>query len=238
MRYPSRMGRYMFLAAAFAVVGCAKSKSADKSPVEPGSSGNAATLSSPTAPTKETPPTRDPEAATIEDTSARGPLPPGDLTPKGGDEGKATVTDTAGGGGSKNTESMKPKDVKELGKSSAALGTTDHGELFDQLAVKVQSARLGAKASTDLSTAVAAKTAELDACYRARKPNTKRSGTIELVFNVDADGNLSSVALRASTMQNKELVECVKDVTKLVKLDKSLISTKTTKASVVIAFGS
>jgi hypothetical protein len=238
------MGRYTFLAMALMFVGCAKSKSADKSPVEPGSSGSTATLTSPTRDeatrdqqTRESETTKETGAATIEDTAAHAPLPPDDMTPKGGND--QASGGGGGGSGSKNTESVKPKDVKELGKSSAALGTTDHGELFDQLAVKVESAKLGAKASTDLSTAVAAKTSDLDACYaNARKANAKLAGSIELVFSVDADGNISSVTVKSSSVKNKALEACVKNVTKLVKLDKSLISAKTTKASVVIAFGS
>ena len=215
------MGRYTCLAVALTFAGCAKSKSADKTPVEPGASGSTATLKSPT---------QDTETTKIEDTAAQAPLPPDDLTPKGGESGNAA----------KNTESMtKPQDAKELGKSSAALGTTDHGELFEQLAVKVEWAKLGTKASTELSTAVAGKTTDLDACYaNARKANAKLAGSIELVFSVDAAGNISSVTVKSSTVKSKELEACVKGVTKLVKVDKSLISAKTTKASVVIAFGS
>jgi hypothetical protein len=213
------MGRYTCLAVALTFAGCAKGKSADKSPVDPGSSGNTPTL---TSPMKDTEPTK------IDETAAPAPLPPDDLTPKGGE-----------GGGPPSTESTRPKDAKELGKSSAALGTTDHGELFDQLAVKVESAKLGTKASTELSTAIAGKTTDLDACYaNARKTNAKLAGSIELAFSVDAAGNISSVTVKSSTVKSKELETCVKDVTKLVKLDKSLISTKTTKATVVIAFGS
>jgi hypothetical protein len=202
------MGRYTCLAVALSFAGCAKSKSADKTPVEPSATGSTATLKSPT---------QDTETTKIEDTAAQAPLPPDDLTPKGGES----------------------QDAKELGKSSAALGTTDHGELFDELAVKVESAKLGTKASTELSTAIAGKTTDLDACYvSARKANAKLAGSIELVFSVDADGNISSVTVKSSSVKSKALEACVKDVTKLVKVDKSLISTKTTKATVVIAFGS
>lgn len=212
------MGRYTCLAVALMFAGCAKSKSADKSPVEPGASGRTATLKSPTQET---------ETTRTEETAAEAPLPPDDLTPKGGEASAA-----------KDSTSAKPVDTKELGKSSAALGTTDHGELFDELAVKVESAKLGAKASTELSTAVAGKTTDLDACYaNARKVNAKLAGSIELAFSVDANGNISSVTVKSSTVKNKALETCVKDVTKLVKLDKSLISAKTTKATVVIAFG-
>lgn len=232
------MGRYTCLAMALLFTGCAaKSKSADKSPVEPGGASGGA-VGGGESPKQDEPP-HDIVTAVTTDTAANAPLPPDDLTPKGG-EGGAPDTHQANGGGSKNTESMtKPKDAKELGKSSAALGTTDHGELFDQLAVKVASAKLGAKASTELSTAVASKTTDLDACYaNARKANAKLAGKLELVFNVDADGNISSVTVKSSTVKSKELESCVKDVAKLVKLDKSLITTKTTKASVVIEFGS
>lgn len=228
------MGRNLCLAAALVFVGCAKGKSADKSPVDPGSSGagNAA------APHDE--PVHDPQTTVTTDTAATTPLPPDDLSPKGGGN-ESVHQDKAkeSGGGSKNTTATKPGDAKELGKSSAALGTTDHGELFDPLAVKIASAKLGTKASTELSTAVAGKTTDLDACYaNARKANAKLAGAVELVFNVDADGNVSSVTVQSSTVKSKELETCVKDVAKLVKLDKSLITTKTTKASVVIVFGS
>jgi hypothetical protein len=212
------MGRLTCLAVALTFAGCAKSKSADKSPVEPGASGSTAT---PSAPMQDT------ETTKAEDTAAPAPLPPDDLTPKGGEDEKRPAAAAA------------KSDTKELGKSSAALGTTDHGELFDQLAVKVESAKLGAKASTELSTAVAGKTTDLDACFaNARKGNAKLAGSIELAFSVDAAGNVSSVTVKSSTVKSKELETCVKDVTKLVKLDKSLISAKTTKATVVIAFGS
>jgi hypothetical protein len=212
------MGRFTCLAVALSFAGCAKSKSADKSPVEPAPSGSTTTLMSPT---------QESETTRSDDTAAPAPLPPDDLTPKGGEVEKRPEAAAA-----------KP-DTKELGKSSAALGTTDHGELFDQLAVKVESAKLGTKASTELSNAVAGKTTDLDACYaNARKANAKLAGSIELAFSVDAAGNISSVAVKSSTVKSKELEACVKDVAKLVKLDKSLISTKTTKATVVIAFGS
>lgn len=226
------MGRYTCLAAALVIAGCAKGKSADKSPREPGPSGGEAATAV-EAPHADTAATADTKA------TATAPLPPDDLTPKGGEGGHPPDTQqqqTSGDG--KNTESMKPKDVKELGKSSAALGTTDHGELFDELAVKVESAKLGTKASSELSTAVAGKTTDLDACYaNARKANAKLAGSIELVFTIDAEGNVSAVSVKSSTVKNKELETCVKGVAKLVKLDKSLIATKTTKASVVIAFG-
>lgn len=223
------MGRHLCLAAALLFVGCAKSKSAEKTAAtEPtNASGSAAEA-----------PMHDQQTAVTTDTAANAPLPADDLTPKGG-EG-STHDSASGGGANKNNESMtKPKDARELGKSSAALGTTDHGELFEQLAVKVASAKLGAKTSTELSSAVAGKTTDLDACYaNARKANAKLSGKVELVFTVDADGNTSGVAVKSSTVKNQELETCVKDVAKLVKLDKSLITTKTTKASVVIEFGS
>lgn len=231
------MGRHLCLAAALMFVGCAKSKSADKTAVEPGPSGGAVgAVGGGVAPKQDEKPA-DTQTTVTTDTAAHTPLPPDDLTPKGGDVPHDTAS---GGGGSKNTESMtKPKDARELGKSSAALGTTDHGELFEQLAVKVASAKLGAKPSTELSTAVAGKTTDLDACYaNARKTNTKLAGKLELLFSVDADGNVSSVTVKSSTVKSKDLETCVKDVAKLVKVDKSLITTKTTKASVVIEFGS
>jgi hypothetical protein len=211
------MGRFTCFAVALSFAGCAKSRPADKSPVEPGASGSITTLTAPMQ-----------DKTTVEDTAAPAPLPPDDLTPKGGEVEKRPEAAAAAN-----------PDTKELGKSSAALGTTDHGELFDQLAVKVESAKLGAKASPELSTAVAGKTTELDTCYaNARKGNAKLAGSIEIVFSVDAAGNISSVTVKSSTVKSKELEACVKDVAKLVKVDKSLISTKTTKATVVIAFGS
>lgn len=198
------------------VVGCAAgSKSAEQSPA--------------TGSTHKSEAMRDTEARepTVEATASAPAPPADDYTPKGGGETAAAPP-----------KEKKTVDAKELGKSSAALGNTDNPDLFANLAVKVESAKLGTKASTDLSTAVASKTSELDACFvAARQSNSKLAGTIELAFTVDADGAVSGVAVKKSTVKNKVLETCVKDVAKLVKLDKSLVAGKT-KASVVLAFGS
>lgn len=209
------MGRNLGLVVALSVVGCAAgSKSAEQSPSS-GSTGGS---------TQKEEGARNVESPATETTTG---APAPDFTPKGG----ADAPDT---GAAPRDE--KAADTKELGRSSAALGTTDHGELFDQLAVKIESAKLGTKASADLQTAMAGKTTDLDACYAtARKSNPKLKGTIVLVFNVEPDGTVSSVTVKTSS-KNKALDSCAKDAAKLLKLDKPLVTVKT-KASVAIAFG-
>lgn len=86
------------------------------------------------------------------------------------------------------------------------------------------------------SFAVASKTTDLDACYvSARKASAAlKATTVELTFTIEADGTVSGVRAKA---KNKDFGTCVRDVVKLVKMDKPLVSTKT-KAVVVISFGS